>query len=430
MATSKKTFLRFFGRIVLTWAVALLLVIWCWDSLTHRGMPDILIPVWLIVLALFLSAGWWHYSRVQLIAGDLDHAKLANRQQRQIEIPFESTVASVIAEAAIRAVPDARDIHVLSGGLQINARVPHSGDAHGRMPLWHRLPRALGATHNLVTAILLPRENVVSMTLVCEPEGGAWTDWLVFDSGTNLIIAEQITRAIGQRIAAQRRGEQEVTRETATEKELAVAKLGLLSAQVEPHFLYNTLGSAKYLIQSDPAKAEAMLDNLILYLRNSLPRTEDAPSTLGEEVTRARAYLDILQIRMGERLQLAIDIPAELESTLFPTMILQTLVENAIKHGLEPKPEGGTIWIRALRDDGLAGGRLVVIVADDGRGLSAARDTAGTGIGLKNVRERLKLLYEGQATFNLTSNFPSGVATTITVPMRGPVEAAQTGASA
>ena len=175
---------------------------------------------------------------------------------------------------------------------------------------------------NQIFVTVTPRDGVGSVTLICEPEGGAWSDWFMVDDGTNLENAEAITRAISRRIAERRRNEQATAKETVTEKELAVAKLGLLHAQVEPHFLYNTLGSAKYLIKSDPVKAEEMLDNLILYLRHSLPRTEDSLSTLSEELERARAYLDILQIRMGARLRTQVEVPAELKSAPFPTMML------------------------------------------------------------------------------------------------------------
>ena len=145
-----------------------------------------------------------------------------------------------------------------------------------------------------------------------------------------------------------------------------VAKLSLLHAQVEPHFLYNTLASAQYLTRSDPAKADQMLGHLITYLRNSLPRTEEALSTLGEELERARAYLEILKIRMGERLQLQIQVPDSLKAVPMPPMMLQTLVENALKHGLEPVTGGGTVWILARESDA----KVAITVADDGRGFS------------------------------------------------------------
>jgi sensor histidine kinase YesM len=133
-------------------------------------------------------------------------------------------------------------------------------------------------------------------------------------------------------------------------------------------------------------------------------------STLSQELDRTRAYLDILKIRMGERLAVQIEVDETLARLPFPSMMLQTLAENAIKHGLEPKPGGGTVWILAR----VHGQALAVTVADDGIGLSTG--TSGSGIGLANVRERLRLSYGERASFALGSNFPSGVAATITLP--------------
>ena len=153
-------------------------------------------------------------------------------------------------------------------------------------------------------------------------------------------------------------------------------------------------------MRSDPARAEQIIDNLILYLRHSLPRVENSLSTLGEELERVRAYLDIMQIRMGARLNTQFDVPDALKSMPFPTMMLQTLVENAIKHGLEPKSGGGTIWILAVAN----GDRVAVTVADDGIGLGT--QTTGSGIGLKNVRERLQLAYGADAMFDDHGQLP------------------------
>jgi LytS/YehU family sensor histidine kinase len=265
-----------------------------------------------------------------------------------------------------------------------------------------------------VLATVMRGGETSSLTLLCEPEMSAWRDWLQVDHGTNLENAEAITRAITRRIAERRKGEVATVRETATEKELAVAKLGLLHAQVEPHFLYNTLASAQVLTRSDPARAEQMLGHLIAYLRKSLPRAEESISTLGEELERARAYLEILRIRMGERLKVQIQVPDALKPVPMPPMMLQTLVENAVKHGLEPELAGGTVWIIAREVDG----KVAVSVADDGRGFST--EGGGTAIGLNNVRERLRLAYGDAASFSIMSNFPKGVAATITVPFPGP----------
>ena len=411
-----KTSFFFYARLVFAWWVAFVIVLIVWKSLSSSGStPWQLLVGGLIVLVFILSAAASHLRRVRLIVGntDADANTLANRQRRQIEIPFEAGEAFDIVEATIRELPRTENIESARDSLQLRAKVQRIDPYGNTIPLWTKLSARMGVQRNQIFVTVTPRDGVGSVTLICEPEGGAWSDWFMVDDGTNLENAEAITRAISRRIAERRRNEQASAKETVTEKELAVAKLGLLHAQVEPHFLYNTLGSAKYLIKSDPLRAEEMLDNLILYLRHSLPRTEDSWSTLAEELERARAYLDILQIRMGARLRTQVEVPDELKSVPFPTMMLQTLVENSIKHGLEPKSGGGTIWILARTNEhGVA-----VTVADDGCGFGT--ETAGTGIGLKNVRERLKLAYGGDASFNIVANFPTGIAATITVPATG-----------
>ena len=263
-------------------------------------------------------------------------------------------------------------------------------------------------------ATVTPGEDSGRATLICEPENPAWSDWFLVDDGTNYENAEAIVRAITRRIGELRRGERASAAQTATQKELTEAKLHLLHAQVEPHFLYNTLASAQLLTRSDPARAEAMLGHLIQYLRRSLPNAESEMSTLGAELERTLAYLEILKIRMGPRLSVQVDVPEALRATPMPSMMLQTLVENAIKHGLEPRTGGGPVWIRARRD----GDDVAVTVADNGEGFNSK--TGGTGIGLKNVRERLRLRYAGEANLSVIANFPAGVAATITVPSKVP----------
>ena len=250
------------------------------------------------------------------------------------------------------------------------------------------------------------------------PDASAWLDLFVLDDGVNVENVEAVTRAITRRVADQRRQEQADVEKTVSEKELTVARLNLLNAQVEPHFLYNTLASAQVLTRTDPPRADVMLGHLIQYLRSSLPRTEDTLSTLGEELERTQAYLEILKIRMGNRLNVQVDVPDALKAVPMPSMMLQTLVENAIKHGLEPKTGGGTIWILARRHDDHA----TLTVADDGQGFGG--QSTGTGIGLKNLRERLRLTFGSEASFAIVSNFPSGVAATLTLPLDGKAGAA------
>jgi LytS/YehU family sensor histidine kinase len=315
-----------------------------------------------------------------------------------------------MVDAAIRELPFVEGVESVRDSLQIHARVKRTSPYRRGKDKQGPAPRRKRGRSNLVHATIAPGESIGSLTLICEPEGGVWVDWFHVDDGTNFENIESITRAISRRISERRKGEEAMARETATDKELAVAKLSLLHAQVEPHFLYNTLASAQLLTRSDPPKADRMLGNLITYLRKSIPRTENSMSTFGDELERAQAYLEIMRIRMGDRLMVQIQVPESLKTTPFPPMMLQTLVENAIKHGLEPLPAGGTIWILARESQG----RISLTVADDGRGFS--EDGGGTGIVLKNVRERLRLAYGDAAVCSVVANFPKGVAATIIIP--------------
>ena len=406
-----KTSFFFIFRIAAAWTFAYLVFLLVWSEVFNGAGPDgLFFLLFAITLGFVIAGAVSHIRRIRLVAGRIDPGTLANRHARQVEVPLEAGEAFDLVDAAIRELPRSEDIESARDSLQVRAKVtrlnPYSNKAPGQFnPLyWIHIKR------NQILATVTPGDGISSVSLVCEPESGAWSDWFKVDDGTNLENAEAITRAISRRVAEHRRNEQAAAQQTVTEKELTVAKLSLLHAQVEPHFLYNTLASAQYLTRSDPARADEMLGNLITYLRHSLPRTEDSLSTLGEELERARAYLEILKIRMGNRLALQIEVPDALKSIPFPTMMLQTLVENAIKHGLEPKSGGGTVWIIARTIDDT----LAVTVADDGQGFNA--ESSGTGIGLKNVRERLRLAYGGTASFAIVANFPSGVAATINIP--------------
>jgi sensor histidine kinase YesM len=194
------------------------------------------------------------------------------------------------------------------------------------------------------------------------------------------------------------------------ERTVVEARLEALQAQIEPHFLFNTLGSIDQLIQTDPPRASRMQQSLIRYLRSAMPQMrEGRRPTLGQQVELSRAFLEIMQVRMEERLRAVIDVPDGLKSAVFPSMMLQTLVENAIKHGLEPKAAGGMLAIHAQ----VADGRLAVDVQDDGAGFMP---TSNDGVGLANVRERLKALYGGRAELIISVPPGGGTCATIKVP--------------
>jgi signal transduction histidine kinase len=401
-----KSFL-FILRFTFRWfAVAMVLTILVHEVLRVRTdwVPGILLPL-TILFALITSHS--HVRRVQMIAGTIDQETLASRHRRQVEVPLPAGEAFDMVEAAIRELPQVENVDSARDSLQLRARVrrvdPYIGSKKGQRPQ---------AQRNQVLATVTPGDRISSLTLVCQPEGGILVDWFAVDHGTNLENMEALARAITRRIGELRRGEEREAHATASDKELAEARLSMLHAQVEPHFLYNTLASAQVLTRSDPARAERMIGHLITYLRNSLPRNENGMSTLGEELDRTRAYLEIMKIRMGERLVLNLQVPESVRGVPLPPMMLQTLAENAIKHGLEPVPGGGNLWIFARERDEQVG----ITVADDGRGFSD--EGAGTGIGLRNLRERLKLAYGDSASFSIVANFPRGVAATITVPAK------------
>jgi hypothetical protein len=203
-------------------------------------------------------------------------------------------------------------------------------------------------------------------------------------------------------------------------RQVVEARMAAMQAQVEPHFLFNTLASIDHLIETDPARASQMQKNLIALLRASMPTMREASGNgssgvrdLGRELAVIRPYLEILKVRMEERLTTEIAVPDGLLSAEFPPMMIQTLVENAIKHGLEPKAEGGHLRLAAE----IVHGKLQVTVADTGLGFGKA-STAGTGVGLANIRERLQLLYGSRATLTVAENHPSGTVVTVTVPYK------------
>ena len=194
------------------------------------------------------------------------------------------------------------------------------------------------------------------------------------------------------------------------ERRLLEAQMATLQAQVEPHFLFNTLALIGQLIETDPPQAARIHMNLIEYLRSTLPQMRaSGGGTLGRQVQLSRSYLAIMQARMKERLAVGFHVPPELEYAPFPPMMLQILIENAIKHGLEPKIEGGRIDVSAR----LENGAMCVDVLDNGVGFSMQ---GGEGVGLANIRERLFLLYGKDAELVIEMPLQGGALASIRLP--------------
>jgi sensor histidine kinase YesM len=195
-------------------------------------------------------------------------------------------------------------------------------------------------------------------------------------------------------------------------------RLLVLQAQIEPHFLFNTLASLRSLIREDIAQAEAMVDSLARHLRAILPamRTDCGISTLSDQLAICSTYLELMASRMEGRLTYRIDVPCVLLSAPFPPLLLLTLVENAVKHGIEPKAGAGLISIEVRRILSAAGCAIAARVSDDGPGLSTGLTH---GLGLKNVREQLALRYGEQAAFSLCSLPCGGAVACIQIPLHG-----------
>jgi signal transduction histidine kinase len=224
--------------------------------------------------------------------------------------------------------------------------------------------------------------------------------------GMLTVVGEFYRREVASIEAMQRA---EIDR-AAFERQMAEARLQVLEAQIEPHFLFNTLANVRRLYDKDHAGGGKMLENLMRYLEVALPRMRDSEPTLGRDAGLIEAFLRIQQIRMGQRLAFSIDIPVQRLAHPVPPMMLLTLVENAIKHGLNPSPNGGLIRITARAD----GDRLILSVADTGVGFSPG---SGGGTGLANIRARLAAQFGDRASLALENNELGGVTATITLPL-------------
>jgi len=204
-------------------------------------------------------------------------------------------------------------------------------------------------------------------------------------------------------------------RQSELSRQLAESKLKLLQLQIEPHFLFNTLGSAQQLAEKAAPDAARLISDLIRFLRATTPTLRDDATTIHQDALMVSAYLRIMQTRLGARLNWSVTIPESLEDVVIPPGMLITLVENAIKHGIEPLPEGGRIDVTATHETHPDGARVVLSVADTGTGLSGAPGV--NGIGLANIRERLALQHGERAALEADANHPRGFVARLVLPL-------------
>jgi two-component sensor histidine kinase len=194
------------------------------------------------------------------------------------------------------------------------------------------------------------------------------------------------------------------------ERQALDSRLHLLQAQVAPHFLFNTLANVQALVDAGSPRASEVLGSLIAYLRAAVPRLHESATTLRQELQLVRAYLELMHMRMPDRLQFELSVDDDALALRCPPMTLLTLVENAVKHGIDPSEEGGRIEVEVRRRDG----RCLVRVADSGVGLQAAG--RGLGTGLAALRERLELAFQGDATLRIEARAPQGVCAEVDFP--------------
>lgn len=194
------------------------------------------------------------------------------------------------------------------------------------------------------------------------------------------------------------------------ERQALDARLHLLQAQVAPHFLFNTLANVQALVDGGSPQASAVLGSLIAYLRATVPRLHDPATTLGQELQLVQAYLELMHMRIPDRLQFALHVDDAARALRCPPMTLLTLVENAVRHGIDPSEEGGRIDVHAQRH----GERCVVRVSDTGAGLQAS--SSGLGTGLSTLRERLRLIFGDAAQLRIGAQHPRGVCAELEFP--------------
>lgn len=246
--------------------------------------------------------------------------------------------------------------------------------------------------------------------------GDRATDTIIYLAlGLGILLA--VNASIGALL--QRKSDRAEARAEIAERDhqLLQAEMAVLRAQIEPHFLWNTLAHVQFLARKSPDEAADMTGNLITYLRAAVPGVRRDASTLGSELASVRAYLDIMRIRMGQRLQVEVEMEPKLASLPFPPLIVQTLVENAIKHGVEPKPGPVAVRVSAMIVREGAQRQMVLCVGDTGGGLRAGAATTGTGLGLSSVRTRLQGWYEGRAVLTLAERAGGGVEAKVVIAL-------------
>ncbi|WP_195763644.1 sensor histidine kinase [Duganella guangzhouensis] len=358
------------------------------------------VMVWLALMSGGIARGF--LARLSEEGKALSAEAMASSVTRRIEAPFNPYTTFDLCTESL-------------SGLALGTALGYAGPPaffhdpfKGRVVLGRWRPLWLGRHVEVkVSSDLGPSCHI---ELRCRP-GLAW---FAIQQGESLKIAETVSAQLSQHLARHASALDAARRERELERTSLQARLSALQAQVEPHFLFNTLANLKYLIRTDQQAAQDMLDHLVGYLQNAMPDMRSVSSTLGREMDLVSDYLAVMRIRMGARLRYAVDVDEELRGLPFPPAMLISLVENAVKHGLERASRPGLITISASHESKGQGELLSVSVVDDGVGLT---EQAGQGTGLANIAERMLLLYGREASLLVAPGDGQGVRAVLTVPI-------------
>jgi len=309
--------------------------------------------------------------------------------------PWDDVLAGWLDVLRDRVVVAAAIAVAIVGADRLRARTPRARAA------WLALAIAAGALAGeaVLAALRVPGTTRDTTTLLLRA-----AHWSAVAACIALVYGAWL-----RMVASRAKSQSDELRVADIERQVVVARLSMLRQQIEPHFLFNTLATVRRLHHAEAARGAQLLESFLDYLRRSLAVGDGALTTLASETALVRAYLEVAAVRMSGRLESRIDVPRELLACEVPALALATLVENAIKHGLAPKAEGGTIVLSARRN----GDDLVVDVVDTGVGFSGS---LGAGIGLANVRARLLTLYGERGVLALEGRPSGGVRAAITLP--------------
>lgn len=278
------------------------------------------------------------------------------------------------------------------------------------LPRWLPPMLAVGLAAPLTTLLIYAVSLGGDVSTLLDSQPHRWGFWIT--AGTALVVGlvVTLTAQLREREAQARARELQFALERSRfEKQAVDARLALLQAQIEPHFLFNTLANVQALVEAGSPRAAEVLKGLIAYLRAAMPRLQDGPGTLEQELGLVRAYLELMRMRMPDRLAYTIDVDPSLLARPLPAMAVLTLVENAVRHGIDPLEQGGHVLVAARH----AGEGWQITVSDDGAGIDPRREP---GTGLANLRERLHGHFGPDAALELEAPEPRGLTARIRIP--------------